>query len=171
MAGIVSVGSERLAKMFGVTQRHIQQLTQDGVLTAERKGRGYSYKLDDAVLAYITEIKKRVKDESLASRYSVLQTEKLEVDIELKKSQTELHGFKTDVAKGKYLKVEDVEEDYKKFIVVLKKFLNAIPNRVSGYVNGIVDNSTVRALERNLQDDIDKHIEDFVLNLRPIEEM
>ena len=167
----MTVGSERLAKMFGVTQRHIQQLTQDGVLTAKKSGRGYSYNLDEAVLAYITIIKQKVKDESLASRYNILQTEKLEVDIELKKSQTELHGFKTDVAKGKYLKVEDVEEDYKDFMTVLKKFLNAIPNRVSGYINGIVDNSTVRALEKNLQEDIDKLTDDFILKVKPIEEI
>lgn len=169
--GIVTVGSERLAKMFGVTQRHIQQLTKDGVLTAKKSGRGYSYDLDENVLAYTTYIKRKVKDESLASKYNILQTEKLEVDIELKKSQRELHEFKTDVAKGLYLKVEDVEEDYKGFMTVLKKFLYAIPNRVSGYINGIVDNSTVRALEKNLQEDIDKQIEDFVLKVKPIEEI
>ena len=56
-------------------------------------------------------------------------------------------------------------------MTVLKKFLNAIPNRVSGYINGIVDNSTVRELEKNLQEDIDKQIEDFILKVKPIEEI
>lgn len=168
---IVSVGTERLAKMFGITQRHVQNLTKDEILHATKTTKGYIYNLDDAVWSYIQYIKAQGVGEKDRKSLNELQQDKLKIEIALKTSQTELHNLRTDIAKGKYLLLDDVQNEYTVFITVIKKFLNALPNRVAGFINGMVDNSIVRKLEKDIQLEIDKHINGFLLEVKPIEDL
>ena len=120
------VTSKDLAQLFGVSGRRVGQLTEDGVI--EKDGRGV-YDLEKTVKAYI----KYLSDKAYAREESMTEAElkdqKLRAEVALKESQKDLHELKTEIAKGQYVPVEEVELDYKKFFATFKKFAMAMPSR------------------------------------------
>lgn len=104
------VTSKDLAQLFGVSGRRVGQLTEDGVI--EKDGRGV-YDLEKTVKAYI----KYLSDKAYAREESMTEAElkeqKLRAEVALKESQKDLHELKTEIAKGQYVPVEEVELDYK----------------------------------------------------------
>ncbi|WP_087064443.1 hypothetical protein [Intestinibacillus massiliensis] len=155
-----------LSKLLGVNIRTIQRLTQEGVLTAEpdpEDKRRKVWPTAESVQAYIGHQLARADSNQRNSRIQDLEEKKLAAETELKESQRDLHVLKTDIASGKYLPVEQVQLDYSRFFVVLKKFLLAVPNRVSGLVGGYVDPVTARALEKDIAKEINTMLTSFVI--------
>lgn len=91
-----------------------------------------------------------------------LARRKIEVEIALKESQQELTQLKTDVANGKYLERELVTEEYRRFFVVLKRAMLAIPRRVAGVAATHIDPVEARRLEKELNDIVTDALESFV---------
>ena len=92
-----------------------------------------------------------------------LKEKKLKAEIALKESQGELHRLKTEIASGKYISVEEVQLDYQRFFVQLKKFVLAIPNRVGGMIGGYADPVTVRGVEKDLSKEVNTMLNAFVV--------
>ncbi len=142
---------EVIAQLFGVSVRRIQQLTQDGVLPTTQTSSGRRYDLVPTVQKYVKYLSdKAYKKGDKSEREFELQSQKLEADIALKESQGELHRIKTQIIEGKYIPKEEVQADYRRFFVVFKKFVQGVPARVSGYINGIIDPTQVRKIESDL---------------------
>jgi hypothetical protein len=68
-----------------------------------------------------------------------------------------------DITNGKYIKVEQARSDYQQFLVILRRLLLSIPSRVAGQLNGIVDPSTVRIIENDIDADIKTTMQSFVV--------
>lgn len=162
----MTVTQAELAEIIGVNIRTIQRLTQEGLLEAtpdpgDRRRKVFA--LPAAVQAYLEYRMKQGESGERSARISVLEEKKLAAETELKESQRDLHILKTDIASGKYLPIDQVQLDYSRFFIVLKKFLFAIPNRVSGIVAGMVDPVTARGIEKDLAHDLENTLRAFVV--------
>ena len=155
------VTSKDLAQLFGVSGRRVGQLTEDGVI--EKDGRGV-YDLEKTVKAYI----KYLSDKAYAREESMTEAElkeqKLPAEVALKESQKDLHELKTEIAKGQYVPVEEVELDYKKFFATFKKFAMAMPSRIAGLVGAHVEPVVLRDIEKKMNDETVRMLRAFVVS-------
>ncbi len=158
---------EVIAGIFNLSVRRIQQLTQEGVLpTADvtvngRKTRRYL--LIDTIKRYTTYLSDKANGKDGSDRMNKLKEQKLEAEIALKETQGELHGIKKDIAIGRYIDLETVELDYINFFIVFKKFCLSIPSRLAGRIRGSLDPIEVRAIEKDLNDEIVSMLNGFVV--------
>ena len=159
------VTTGELSEILGVSLRTVQRLAQTGVLEADGvQNRNKMYDLPDAVQRYIAYVREQYeKNDDKQKSVTQLKEDKLKAEIELKQSQNELHQIKTAMMKGEYLPVEDVQADYERFFVVLKKFISAIPARISGQLAGYVEPVVMRRLEKDLQTDLSAMLRTFVV--------
>lgn len=155
-----------IAEILGVNIRTIQRLTQEGILAPEpdpEDKRRKVYPLAETVQAYITNQLEKTAGRERSNRLAQLEEDKLAAEVQLKQSQGEIHKMKSEIASGKYLLVEEVQLDYSRFFVILKKFLLAIPNRVTGMLSGHVDPVTARGIEKGISKDLTVMLKSFVV--------
>ena len=111
MSGKAMYSAKALAKLLGLTERRVQQLTKEGVIPAVSSAGGYGYELAPAVQAYIAYVKAGAQSKVSSEREQALKQQKLEADIALKESQSELHRLKKDITAGKYIPGEEGKRD------------------------------------------------------------
>lgn len=92
-----------------------------------------------------------------------LREKKLQAEIALKESQTELHQLRTAIANGKYISIEEAQADYTKFFAVLKRFCSGLPSRVVGMIGSRISPVESRELEKDLNKEINDILRTFVL--------
>ena len=160
--------TEIIGKLFGVTARRIQQLTQDGVISTTKvieDGRTVRrYDLVPTIQNYIKYLSEKAYGrQGRTDKEIELREQKMEADIALKESQGELHRLKTEIAAGKYISVEEVKMDYSKFFVVFKKFAVSIPARVVGMLSGQLQPTDARKIEKELADEVNRLLGGFVI--------
>ena len=154
-----------LAKFLGVSSRTVQRLAQEGILPEPEGAKLYSLmKSVQAYCSYLSGKGKAKADDSQAAR---LKEQKLQTEIKLKESQAELHELKTDIAKGKYIALEDARLDVQRFFVVFKKFAMAIPSRMGGIIAGYVEPVVARGIEKDLQKEINDMLRTFIFAGQP----
>lgn len=157
--------SSNIAKLFKLSVRRIQQLTQEGILPTEEtdEGRG-KYELCPTIQRYSTYLSSKAYGKSSTEKEIQLKQQKLEAEIELKELQGDFHKIKNDIAAGRYISVEDVKADYRKFFVTFKKFALGIPSKLSTRLSSVCDSpSEIRAIESELNNDIITLLSNFVV--------
>lgn len=156
--------ADTIAKLFGVSVRRVQQLTQEGIITTTKPSKGRrGYELIPTVRGYISYLQDRVRGRAATDEEEKLKNQKLQADINLKESQYELHRLKTDIENGKYIKIEDVKTDYKRFFAQFKKFAQAVPARLITQVSGYLEPVEARALEKNMTQEVAVMLRSFVV--------
>lgn len=156
--------SKVIAQLFGVSVRRIQQLTQDGVLeTVHISGQRNKYDLIPTIQAYIKYLSDKAYGREAKLSETELREKKLQVEIALKESQTELHQLRTAIANGKYISIEEAQADYTKFFAVLKRFCSGLPSRVVGMIGSRISPVESRELEKDLNKEINDILRTFVL--------
>lgn len=160
---------EVVAKLFGVTSRRIQQLTQDGVIetveVTENGRKARRYDLIPTVMKYTKYLSDKAYGKGAKSEKEIeLKNQKMEAEIALKESQRDLHQLKTEIAAGKYIALEEVQMDYGRFFIVFKRFAMAIPGRLAGRMAAYVeDPMAVRKMEKELNEEITDMLRSFVV--------
>ena len=158
--------SRHIAKLFGVTVRRVQQLTQEGIIETCKfqngKHTSTRYDLEETVLRYVTYLSDKAYGRSEKKDLKDLMRQKLEADIALKNTQNELYEIKRDIQIGKYISSEEVKLDYIRFLYSFKKFITQIPSRVSGMLMGRLEPVEVRSIERKLMDEANRLLKSFV---------
>ena len=155
---------EIIAQLFGVTVRRIQQLTQEGVLPTTETTEGRRYDLVPTTQNYVKYLsdkaygKNRGSDEEIAQK-----SRKIKAEADLKEAQGELARLKNDIARGKYIPVEEAILDYQKFFVTFKKFATSLPSRLVGFITGYVDPVEARRIEKDLSAEVHRLLGAFVL--------
>lgn len=156
--------SKVIAQLFGVSARRIQQLTQDGVLeTVHISGQRNKYDLIPTIQAYIKYLSDKAYGREAKLSETELKEKKLQAEIALKESQTELHQLRTAIANGKYISIEEAQADYTKFFAVLKRFCSGLPSRVVGMIGSRISPVESRELEKDLNKEINDILRTFVL--------
>lgn len=156
------VKADVIAKLFGLSVRRVQQLTQEGIIDTTQTTQGRRYDLENTVKKYIQHLSSKAYGRADSEVEGQLKLQKLKADIALKESQGELHKLRTEIATGKYISLEEIKVDYERFFIIFKKFALGIPSRLSGRLAGYVDPVEVRQIENDLQNDINKVLRDFV---------
>lgn len=156
--------TKAIAKLFGLTVRRIQQLTQDGVIETVQTSNGRRYELEPTIQKYVKYLSDKAYGKSKSETEAQLNMQKLRAEIALKESQGELHKLRTDIAAGRYLSVEEIKMDYSRFFVSFKKFAMSIPNRLAGKLMEYIDPVEVRKVEQDLQKEVTKLLKSFVVS-------
>lgn len=153
-----------IARLFNLTTRRIQQLTQDGILPTVKPEKGRrGYELVPTVQAYVQYLSDKAKGKAANKDEEELKKQKLQAEIKLKNSQYELHQLKNDIANGKYLPLADIQEDYQVFFTTFKKFAQAMPARLITQVAGYIEPAEARALEKSLNLEVAAMLRTFVV--------
>lgn len=165
----IKINGAVLSQLLGVTGRQIMNLAHDGVVSAEpvKENGRKAYPLIKSVSSYCEFQRNRALGRASTDKEAELKQKKLEVDIALKESQNELHRLKTDIQAGRYVAVEEVQDDYEKFFVILKKFLLAMPARVGVLLNGYIDPMQIRNIEKDLNKEILEALNAFIISAIP----
>lgn len=155
--------SKVLAKIFGVTVRRIQQYTQDGIIETIDTEFGKRYEMIPTISHFVKYQSDKLKNRGASKKEEDLKMQKLEAEIELKKSQGELHRLKTDIAQGKYIDVDIIQEDYNKFFSVFKKFALSLPGKVALKLNGYIEPIQIRGIEKETKEEVVKQLNGFIV--------
>lgn len=161
--------TETIAALFGVTVRRVQQLTQEGIIKTteildENNRTVRRYETVPTIQKYIQYLSGKAYGKKAKTDKEIeLREQKLEADIELKKSQNELHQLKTEIAAGRYISIEEVKMDYSRFFIAFKKFATALPARVIGMIAGQLDPVEARRLEKDLAEEVNALLGSFVI--------
>ena len=153
-----------IAKIFGVTVRRVQQLTQEGVISTVKVSGGTRYEMVPTLQKYIQYLSDKAHGKAKSKTEGELKEQKLRAEIALKESQGELHQLKTAIAAGQYISIEEIKMDYSRFFVSFKKFAMSIPNRLAGRLGGFVDPVEVRKLEKEMQSEVTRLLDSFVVS-------
>lgn len=163
-AGGQFVKVEVIAQLFGVSVRRVQQLTQDGVIkTSEVPGQGRRYELVPTIKTYIQYLSDKAYGKSKSEKEAELREQKLEAEIALKESQGELHRMRREIAAGKYIDIEEVALDYKKFFVTFKRFALSIPARLVSMVSDQISPVEARRIEKEMNEEVKRMLNAFVV--------
>lgn len=116
-----TVNASTLAVVLGVTARRIQQLAQDGIFTAVKRGQ---YSVSASVQSYIAFLV-REKEESAGEK------EKNDVDIRIKRAKADMLDLELQELQGKMHRSEDVATFTEDLIYAVRGALMALPGRMA----------------------------------------
>lgn len=153
-----------IAQLFGLSVRRVQQLTQENIISTVQTSEGRRYELAPTIQKYVKYLSDKAYGKSKSETEAQLKEQKLRAEIALKESQGELHKLRTDIAAGRYISIEEIKMDYSRFFVTFKKFALSIPNRLAGRLGGFVEPVEVRQIEKELQKEVTKLLNSFVIS-------
>ena len=157
------VSKRKLAQLFGVTSRRIEQLIEDGVISGTKAHNNrLKFDLEETIKKYVQYLSDKAKGRSQSETEADLKEQKLRAEIALKESQGELHRLRTDIALGNYIPIEAVKADYSRFFIIFKNFANTLPSKLAGRLTGVITPVEVREIEHEMQEDIKRSLEEFV---------
>lgn len=154
---------EVIASLFGVSVRRVQQLTQEGIISTTKTKEGNRYELAPTIQRYIKYLSDKAYGKSRSEKEMELREQKLQAEVALKESQSEMHRIKTDIASGKYIDIDEVRMDYIRFFIAFKKFALSLPSRLSGRISGYCEPMELRAVEKELNEEVIRLMESFVV--------
>jgi phage terminase Nu1 subunit (DNA packaging protein) len=143
MRKIETVNTKRLAEIFGITERRVQQMAVDGIL--KKKGRG-RFVLSDSVQKYIMyhielerkKFKKHDMDINEArKRREIAEATLKEIDLQKRE--------------GEILEKSDVLQLWQKILSILRNRLLNIPSKLSPQLIGM---NTINEIKIKLDEEI-----------------
>lgn len=120
------VDSKIIAQLFGVTTRRVQQLVQEGVISATKQGNANKYDLLPTIQRYIKHLsgKAEKKDSGTEGR-------RLEAEADLKRSKADMAALQLKELEGKMHRSEDVEAVMTDLVYTIRSMLMALPGRLA----------------------------------------
>lgn len=126
------VTSTILARMFGLTARRVQQLTQDGIIeTIQTSGGRRRYELEPTVRAYVQFLRDRADGRVEKTTAAQKEDQKLEAEIDLKRSKARMAQLELEELEGKMHRSEDVEAMTTDMVLSIRSMLMALPGQLA----------------------------------------
>lgn len=119
---------KELAKVIGLSERHLQRLSQEGIIKKNDKGK---YLLYESIRSYINYLKE------IESTPQQLQEEKLKNEIEYLKTRDRKENIKIKILEADLHEASDVKRVMNNIISGFKGQLQTIPNKLAPLVIGI----------------------------------
>lgn len=124
-------GSAIIAKLFGVTDRRVQQLAKDGVIPAASV-RPYKFDLLPTVQAYIRYLSEKANGKESKSADTVqAEADKLRAEADLKQSKAKIAEMQLKELEGKMHRSEDVEAVMNDLVYTVRSMIMALPGRLA----------------------------------------
>lgn len=119
-----------LSGFFKLSERRIQQLTQDGILPVVKRTReGNQYDLIPTIQRYIYYLQDIANNRTKSTEE--LELQKLNSDIKLKEAKAERALLDLKILKADVLQVEDVRAYVEDLAATTKALLTALPGRLA----------------------------------------
>ena len=124
-------GSAIIAKLFGVTERRVQQLAKEGVIQAAQT-RPYKFDLLPTVQAYIKHLSDKANGKEAKSTDTVqAEADKLRAEADLKQSKAKISEMQLKEFEGKMHRSEDVEAMTSDLVYTVRSMIMALPGRLA----------------------------------------
>lgn len=142
-------GSAIIARLFGVTDRRVQQLAKEGIIPAAQK-RPYMFDLLPTVQAYIKYLSNKAngKEEKGADTVQA-EADKLRAEADLKQSKAKIAEMQLNELEGKMHRSEDVEAMTNDLVYTVRSMIMALPGRLAMDVSQVATAAEASALIRS----------------------
>lgn len=141
-------GSDVIAKLFGVTERRVQQLAKEGIIPAAST-RPYKFDLLLTVQTYIRYLSDKVngKEEKTVDNVKA-EADKLRAEADLKRSKADIAEMQLKELEGKMHRSEDVEAMTNDLVYAIRSMIMALPGRLAMDVSQAASAAEASALMR-----------------------
>ena len=141
-------GSAIIAKLFGVTERRVQQLAQEGIIPAAER-RPYKFDLLPTVQAYIKHLSDKANGKEQKTADTVqAEADKLRAEADLKRSKADISDMQLKELEGKMHRSEDVEAVTNDLVYTIRGMILALPGRLAMDVVQVTSANEAAALIR-----------------------
>lgn len=124
-------GSDIIAKVFGVTERRVQQLAKEGVIRAVQT-RPYKFDLLPTVQTYIKYLSEKVNGREQKGTDTVqAEADKLRAEADLKQSKAKIAEMQLKELEGTMHRSEDVEAMTNDLVYTVRSMVMALPGRLA----------------------------------------
>lgn len=130
------VDSKTIALLFGVGVRRVQQLAQEGVISAVKKGNANKYDLLPTIQRYIKYLTEKANGRKESEKDTEQESKKLEAEADLKRSKADMAALQLKELEGKMHRSEDVEAVTTDLVYTIRSMLTALPGRLAVDVVG-----------------------------------
>lgn len=142
-------GSAVIAKLFGVTDRRVQQLAKEGVIPAAQT-RPYKFDLLPTVQAYIRHLSAKANGKEQKSADTVqAEADKLRAEADLKQSKARIAELQLKELEGKMHRSEDVESMTNDLVYTIRAMIMALPGRLAMDVTRATNANEAEVLMRS----------------------
>ena len=125
------VEAAMVAKLFNLTVRRIQQLTQDGILTTELVDKKRRYDLLLTVQKYIAYLQEKVAKKGESKADSENESRKFKADADYRATKAELADMELKELRGEMHRSEDVEAMTTDLVFTIRSMMLALPGRLA----------------------------------------
>lgn len=120
-----------IGKLFGVTDRRVQQLAKEGIIPAAQQ-RPYKFDLLPTVQAYIKYLSDKANGKEQKSTDTVqAEADKLRAEADLKQSKAKIADMQLKELEGKMHRNEDVEAMTNDLVYTVRSMIMALPGRLA----------------------------------------
>lgn len=130
------VDSKTIAALFSMTDRRVQQLTKEGIITATKEGNANRYDLLPTIQKYIKYLSDKANGKELSKADAKTEERKLEAEADLKRSKADMAALQLMELEGKMHRSEDVEALTLDLVFTVRSMLIALPGRLAVDVVG-----------------------------------
>lgn len=138
-----------IGKLFGVTERRVQQLAKEGVITAAQT-RPYKFDLLPTVQAYIRYLSDKANGKEAKNADTVqAEADKLRAEADLKQSKAKIAEMQLKELEGKMHRSEDVEAMTNDLVYTVRSMIMALPGRLAMDIVQVASAAEASALIRS----------------------
>lgn len=126
---------EIIAKVFQVTVRRVQQLTQDGIIQTVEINEGRRklrrYDLIPTIMQYIKYLSDKANGREQKSSVADKEEEKLQAEVDLKRAKANIAKLELDELEGRMHSADDVEAMTTDLVLAVRSALLSLPGQLS----------------------------------------
>lgn len=126
---------EKIAQIFGVGVRRVQQLTQEGIISTIEVKQGSRtlrrYDLWETVSTYIKHLSDKVEGRTKNQKMEIMEKAKLQAEVDYKTSKAKMEQLKLNELEGRMHSAEDVEAMTTDLCLAVRSALLSLPGRLA----------------------------------------
>lgn len=120
----------KIAELFELTARRIQQLTQDGVLKTHETPAGRRYNVAEATKDYLRYMRRQLEQKQSAQN-NKLETDKLQAEVDIKNAKARVAELQLAELEGTMHRAEDVGTMTTDLVFNIRSAPMAMPGRLA----------------------------------------
>lgn len=118
-----------MAKLFNLTERRIQQLAKDGVITGKKVDGAYQFDLLPTIQKYIAYLSEKANGREQKNKK--VEEDKLTAEADLKRAKADMADLQLKELQGKMHRSEDVEAITTDLVYTIRSMVIALPGRLA----------------------------------------
>lgn len=147
-----------IAKLFQISVRRVQQLTQDGVLQTIEEKRGKHtirrYDLIPTIQAYIKYLSDKAYGREQKESVTDKEEQKLQAEVDIKKAKAKIVQLELDELEGRMHSAEDVEAMTTDLCLAVRSALLSMPGQLAVDVAEVTNAAEISEIIKSTVNDI-----------------